>query len=415
MESKLNDIVKYAYTNVPFYIQMAEERNLDFNKSDLSIEWDSIPLVNKNMLLNKNSSFISAEYLKYLLQDKLLMAKTSGSTGKCLDIYWHKRDFAKSLLPLWVYRKRYFDINPDDKLCYFYTIHNLGNMEQDIEYDDNSIAFSKNGLTIERLKEIYIIILEYKPKWMLLQPSIANLIVHCIRKYNLPKIENLKYIELSSEMLSKEVREELENTFGCIIANQYGCYEANSIAFECNKGHLHCVNSNVFVEILVNGKLAKEGEEGDIYITSLNNHAMPIIRYGTGDRGAMYYDEHCECGNNNPIIELTAARSVEYIFNRDGSTINSYVFVHAVENVNYIFDNAIRQFQIVQENFTDFTVKLVLDEEFPSDLIERAFFENLVEPSLKGAVFNFEYYDVLLPDSKTGKLFYFKNNITRGE
>lgn len=413
MENKLYDMAKYAYTKVPFYIRLAEEMNFNIQDFDSDFNWDELPIVDKNMIVQSNSSIISVEYLPYLIQEKLIIAKTSGSTGKCMELYWHEKDLKKSLLPLWILRKKYYGINPNDKLCYFYTIRALGNMEKDIEYSENAIAFSKSGLNKDKLRQIYETILEYNPKWMLLQPSIAQLLVQCMKENNYPRINSLKYIELSGEMLFPELRKELQDAFGCEIANQYGCNEVNSIAYECRKGSLHCMSSNVFAEVLIDGKPAKDGEEGDIYITSLNNHAMPIIRYGIGDRGIKYSNKKCDCGNRSPIIELTTGRSNDWVYCKDENKVNSYVFVRAIEAINYSMDNVVRQFQVIQNDYDEFTVKLVLDDDelFQTKMIEKIFHENLIEPSIKNAKYQFEYQDTLLPDQKSGKLLYFRNNI----
>jgi phenylacetate-CoA ligase len=39
------------------------------------------------------------------------------------------------------------------------------------------------------------------------------------------------------------------------------------------------------VEVLVDGRPARVGEQGELFITDLNNRCMPFIRYATGDRG----------------------------------------------------------------------------------------------------------------------------------
>ena len=41
------------------------------------------------------------------------------------------------------------------------------------------------------------------------------------------------------------------------MTNQYGCYEANSIAYECPCGNLHWMEENIYVEVLDD-----EGGEG---------------------------------------------------------------------------------------------------------------------------------------------------------
>jgi len=412
MNNKLEEIVKYAYDKVPFYVKLLEELNLNIEGNNFDEIWDKVPVIDKNMMLDCNSgSNMSAEYVYLSMTGKLIQISTSGSTGKCMDIFWDEKDIRKSLLPLWIYRKRYHNINPDDKRCYFYTMRKVGYDEIEMETVSSGMGFSKCSLDKEKMKQIYLKMLEYQPKWLWLQPSLASLLVQCIKENNLPKIDSLKYIEMTGEMLFEETKKEIKEVFGCDISNQYGCCEANSIAYECCKGHLHCVNSNVYVEIMEDGKKVEDGVEGDVVITCLHNHAMPMIRYNIGDRAILYPSSKCSCGSKNPVLELTTGRSNDFVLNEDGSRVNTYIFVRAIENVNRVMEYIIKQFQIVQEDYNRFTVKLVLDEETDEGSIEELFVENLVQPSLADAIFNFEYYDRLFPDDKNGKLLYFRNRL----
>lgn len=158
---------------------------------------------------------------------------------------------------------------------------------------------------------------------------------------NIDKIQNLSYIELTGEMLLESTRQKLKEVFKCEIANQYGCHEANSIAFECPHNKLHCMEDNIYVEIVDNeGKEVQDGKDGSIIITTLNNHAMPFIQYKIGDRGVIDHNHDvCKCGNKSPVLKLSSGRVNDYIVLSDGSRINAYVFVRAIETVNMELDN----------------------------------------------------------------------------
>lgn len=119
-----------------------------------------------------------------------------------------------------------------------------------------------------KIEMTYFEILDYNPVWMILQPSIAVILCQIAEKNNSTP-SNLKYIELTGEELSDAARKKIQSVFRCYIANQYGCKEVNSIAFECPEGNMHCMSSNVYVEVTDTDNL--------IYVTSLNNHIMPFI------------------------------------------------------------------------------------------------------------------------------------------
>lgn len=121
----------------------------------------------------------------------------------------------------------------------------------------------------------------------MLQPGMAMLLCKCMDIYDLPKIESVQYIEFSGEILTEEIRQAVGEHFGCQMANQYGVNEFNSIAYECPYGNMHLMSGNVYVEVLNEDRKCVVGKEGEVYVRSLTNSAMPLIRYRIGDRGKL--------------------------------------------------------------------------------------------------------------------------------
>jgi|GEM_PF-277131 len=411
LDDKLLKVVKHAYSTVPFY------RNLLYDK-DLSVatisDFNMFPLVDKRMIVNSDVEMLSDTYRDFVTQMNLTIRRTSGSSGHYLKIYWDMYDNTRSLLGLWYRRKIFFNINPIDKFCYFYTTDYLHNkfievQNETVSFDNRSIGFSKRNMECDRISEIYIKMLRFKPIWLMMQPSIALLFNNVIKKNKLPKIESLKYIELTGEYLLETVRNEIEATFNCVVSNQYGCNEANSIASDCRNKKMHVHSSNVFVEILKNGQAVQMGEEGDIYITTLENYAMPFIRYKIGEKGILHSSEFCNCECKDMILELKNGRECAPVVTETNEQIPSYVFIRPIEYINEKIGNIIKQFQIIQHNINKFTVKLVIKPSYFNwkNTIKEIFIKELKEKALSNAIWEFIYIDSLLPDDKTGKLAYF--------
>lgn len=405
LNKKFNDIVSYAYTNVPFYINLTRAEQ-------------DIPVIDKSMIEDERD--LMAVQYTYGHQKDMVKVETSGSTGKCMEIYWDKHEHNKSMLPLWIYRYKYYDIKTNDRFCYFYTV---GNQEESIsgktfyEETTNALGFSKSNLDSERILQICKMIKEYNPVWMNTQPSIAVLLARCFKKNHLGKPENLRYMELTGEMLFDSVRREIQEIFDCKMANQYGCYEANSIAYECPYGNMHCMEDNIYVEILDDDEQpVMDNQEGNIVITTLNSHVMPFIRYKTGDMGIVEKKHLCKCGNHSPIIRLTSGRISDYAIMRDGSEVSSYVFVRAVELVNRQCENVIKQFRVTQKEHNYFLVDLVLDEEvvdagIHESEVENIFLQSVNDERLYDTEFEFRYFGGLEPKAGERKLRYFVREI----
>ena len=146
----------------------------------------------------------------------------------------------------------------------------------------------------------------------------------------------------------------MEAFFNCKVASQYGCYEVNSIAYECPFHKLHVMTENVYVEIV---------EDNQICITSKHNRVMPFVRYKVGDRGRLCTDKNCSCGSQEPILELEMARDNDLIQKADGSVAHYDCLFGVIERINLMLEMAILQFQIIQTDYEKFDVYMVVDDE----------------------------------------------------
>lgn len=411
MKEELLRMIKYAYTNVPLY----EKKNIDIT---LIKDIKDIPVIKKEEIMIDWEEGISSNYLMKYLQGKLMSSWTSGSTGKCLRVLWTKEQYNQSLLPLWILRYRFYNIKPTDRFCYFYNTPNVEQKKKgDIIYEviENSMGFYKNNLSETRICRIIDMIRDYQPKWLMLQPSTAVLIGRTVEKMKSAKMPFVEYIELSGEMLFTETRNYLNKIFGCTIANQYGCNELNSIAYECPEGNLHCLDSNVHVEIIQDGDQVEDSNEGEICLTTLNNKTMPLVRYAIGDGGRLRHNHSCKCGLDSPILELTSGRISTYIKNEDGTQTTPYIFVHAVHSIIEKLGDIIIQFQIIQKEYQKFDVIFILQEEIYDNLekmtfdIEKSFLDSIDDKKLKKCEYIFKYTNQVLAINSKDKLSYFES------
>ncbi len=343
-ENEINNMVKEAYNNVPFYKEILLKKGLNIR----SLDFSELPIVCKRDFLKSDYVNINIELLNKM--PEVLSIMTSGTLGEPFEVKWNIVDERKSLLQLWLYRKKYYDISPSDRLCYFFPAH----IER-IETLDGRyyLAFSRKCIYDGSINKIYKQILDYNPKWMILQPSMA--LALCEQAEIVGKIPSeLKYIECTGEELTDAIREKIKKIFKCAIANQYGCKEVGSIAYECPCGNMHIMRSNVLVEV--------DSDASDVYVTSLNNHVMPFIRYCTGDRGKLCFDTKCKCGNHSPILVMLSGRKNEYIHLKDGKQVHLYAVAQIISNINYLYNNCIAQYRLTQNDYDDFLLEFVMED-----------------------------------------------------
>lgn len=386
---------EYAYNAVPLYMELRDALKME------ECDFDDLPIVGKNTYMQSEIPYLSTYYVRDFLDGKLDVGKTSGSTGKVSTYYWHPDDEKKSLIELWFYRKKYYDILPTDDLVIFFPIEIEGGLIKKVPH---VLGLSKQYLYNGNLQEAYEKIMEFRPKWMILQPSVFWLLFQLIKKNNLPVIDSVQYIEFTGEYLEEGIRKLAEDLFDCKTANQYGMREVNSMAYECPARNMHIMQNNVYVEILND-----EDGVGDICITSLQNKAMPYIRFVTGDKGELL-DKKCSCGNCSPILKVYRGRDNDWIYMKNGMKLHPYSLLQIINEVNFRTNYSILQYQLVQEKLDYFRFRMVIKDAADKEQIEHLICDLAAKHLQENFHIHFQYYEQIIPDLETGKIAAFISN-----
>jgi phenylacetate-CoA ligase len=123
----------------------------------------------------------------------------------------------------------------------------------------------------------------------------------------------LKKAFIGAEPHSEGTRRKIEELFKIDAYNSYGLSEMNGpgVAFECvYKNDLHLWEDAYIVEIInpKTGQLVPDGQEGEVVLTNLIRHAMPLMRYRTRDL-AFLHIEPCKCGRTHRRLSRILGRS----------------------------------------------------------------------------------------------------------
>ena len=179
-------------------------------------------------------------------------------------------------------------------------------------------------------------ILKYSPSYLIAVPSFLLKLID---------LANLKNIDINSLgvkgviCIGEPIRNDdfTLNTLGLKITkhwdiclySSYASTEMNTAFTECshqNGGHHH--PELIIVEILNEDNLpVKNGDIGELTITTLEIEAMPLIRFKTGDMLRAYY-EPCECGRTTLRLGPVKGRKKQMIKYK-GTTL----FPLAIENI----------------------------------------------------------------------------------
>jgi phenylacetate-CoA ligase len=123
----------------------------------------------------------------------------------------------------------------------------------------------------------------------------------------------LHTLVIGAEPHTEEHRRRIEEMFGVKAYNSFGLSEMNGpgVAFECKEQNgLHIWEDGYLVEI-VNPKTlepVKDGEVGELVMTTLDRQAMPLIRYRTRDL-TRFLPGNCVCGRTHRRLDRITGRS----------------------------------------------------------------------------------------------------------
>lgn len=332
-EVRLENILKYAKNNVPFYNNISVDNLSNF------------PVMNKSLYKEGGDIFISTDYVSKI--DKLYKASTSGSTGTPFIVYQNssKRNRLRADL---IHAHEGVKWNLGDHYIFIrnwvsnYNQSTIKNLAQNVtnisvsDFDDDKKMWLCNHLK----KKTNSIIFGYASSVCDFYNFLRN------RRIN-PKNLKIKLVVCDSDELTLRNKRALEEYFNCPVINRYDNEENGLLAITKPYDDKFITNyTSLYFELLeINSDTSvAPGEVGRVVITDYFNKAMPLIRYDTGDLAV---------SNDMPgdIRTLSAlkGRSSDYLYSVDGKKISGV----AISGITEIFDS-IERYQLVQNSKCDF-------------------------------------------------------------
>ncbi|HOW97057.1 MAG TPA: hypothetical protein P5567_01180 [Kiritimatiellia bacterium] len=176
-----------------------------------------------------------------------------------------------------------------------------------------------------------------------------------------------RVLRTGGETLSPAARQRLEQFFGAPARDFYAAVEFGLIGSSCPaRGGYHLASGDLLVEIVRDGRPAAPGEEGEVLVTSLVAHAMPLIRYEIGDVGALAPLESCPCGNPFPRLAGLSGRSEDMIVLPGGRRASPRLAA-----IPFWENTSILQYRVTQRAVGEFEVEVVPDGPLDPGLADR--------------------------------------------
>ena len=330
INSKLLRILKSAGTGSTYYSDLFKKCAFDYF-SPTEEAYKSVPLLSRELIFLNSEKILHRNYQSIDRKD-LIVERTSGSTGCFVEVLWARNEFFASNISLWRRRYKWYGITPSDRKCTFFT----DNIDDRVVLQKNVLAFSGVYTESKDIENYLKNLQRYRPRWLMISPSIALLLLSFCKENSLRLPDSIKYIELFGESVSTAAYNSVVDYFGIPTAIMYGAKEVNGIALMCPCGNMHLLSDNNYIEVV---------ESGKILITNLHNTCFPIIRYDIGDVVELK-DVACSCGESGLIVNKVFGKNYYLTHLNKQSGITTSVLKSIIDNVDSIFDYPIIQFQI---------------------------------------------------------------------
>ena len=353
---KLRHIVNYAYENVPYYHTLFNSLKLKPGDIQTQADLQYLPVLEKETVRQNPEAFVSVKKRRSFLYK----CYTSGTTGKPLTIY-------RDLENVWFEHatlQRQWAWGGLDYTDYYATLKGemlMPKHRSTPPYWKNNPAEHKLMMSIFHLSgrtvnDYLFALYKFKPTAIEGYPSTVHVLARLMDEHQIRF--PVRAVFTSSEMLTEEQRDLIVKVFDAPVYDFFGSVERVAAIHTCEHGNYHVLPEYSVVEYLpINGNNGKGYFQ--LVGTTLNNEAMPLLRYRIGDV-VVPSAKACSCGREMPVIQQIDGRQDDYILTPTGKWITRLDFIF--KSVPGIVEG-----QIVQTEIDQVIVKIVPDSDYKKE------------------------------------------------
>ncbi len=358
-ETQLRALKQYAIEHTRFY----QHYTVD----------DQFPIMSKMDIIRNEEALRSDEPF-----DKPLhVSSTSGSTGIPFRVTQNYEKRMRTIADLKVYGD--YALYPSHEKMLQLRAYNGKELDRRVDERENIWRYDIAKLSEKDLEQLVVFIQEWKPRTIFGYTSTLETISDYILRKGVNLTHQVRSVLVGAEALTDEIAHKITAAFHCPIFDRYSNMEMGIYAQrEYGKSHFVVNNASYYFEVVKidRDEPAAEHEIGRLVFTDLYNHALPMIRYDTGDLGSYAMN------GNRKEIEVVFGRKVDSIYDAGNQLISPHGITNAMWGVS-----GINQWQFIQKGIAEYMVKLSacgkVDEE---ELLKR-----LTNVLGKGASISFDY------------------------
>lgn len=204
---------------------------------------------------------------------------------------------------------------------------------------DKQLLISSRHLKEEYMAAICDQLDAYAPAMLQAYPSTAFTLASYLKRQQ--RFVSIPLVFTSSEPLYTHQRQLIEERFNARVSDMYGMAERVAFVSACEMGSMH-VNADYSHVEIVDEHGNHTADFGYIVGTTLNNRAMPLVRYRLSDR-TRWKAGGCACGRPYAVLEEITGKYEDAIYGGDGQPVSPSVLTFAFKGVEHIIKSQVAQ------------------------------------------------------------------------
>ncbi|MBE1206059.1 phenylacetate--CoA ligase family protein [Aminobacter carboxidus] len=357
---RLQGLLEYVSTTNAFYSRVWHERGIDVTTiKSLEDFADRVPTVEKgDFITDQVTEPPYGSRLRHVInrRDPLMLFTTSGTSGQGQELHGQTLRELQGSSAVYAYMYRWARLRPGDTalLTLPLTMLGGGRLEYHGALDYGLNVLPAGNYDAERKLEL---IERFKPKGLIGTTSYFWHLA-ALRDQS-ADVSTVEALFCGGEGASLRWYDRLERDWNARVFDRYGSTQSrNDHMFTCEEGTgdehrpgmLHNVDPHVLVEVIdpATGKHVRDGEKGEIVITSLYHLDTPVIRCRMKDLAVYRTGSYCRCGRPFCGIEIGSISRLDEMYRIKG--IN--VWPQAIEQVVLGFQE-VDEYEIVLSTTED--------------------------------------------------------------
>lgn len=361
---RLKRLLERAYARVPYYRELMDRCRLPPERIRAPGDYARLPLLTKAILQEQGDRMLSSDPGPR----PLIRGSSGGSTGQPTRVWLSPWTKAVEVANSWAFHA-WTGWKPGERTLRLWGTLAPETLKRRLDRLAGRILTGEMTRNVHRMDATAMDrIAGLLERW---RPGIVigyTNAIHALALHLLARgggWRGLRGVVTLAETLFPQQREAIVEAFGCPVFNRYASQEAGQLAAECERGRMHLNATDLLFEFVGPEGPARPGEPGSVVVTNLHNDAMPLLRYELGDV-AVHDDAPCACGRGLPLLSDLKGRLSDLIVTPGGR----YLFADDIAEIFYPLSE-VRQFQVVQEEAGDLTVKLAVPGGLPEGLERR--------------------------------------------